>query len=90
MAMLTIEMQELIELKKKLVIRQGSSVQINLCCLCSLCLCTETRTWQVGAGLWGEAVRGLAAVQLGSVVMGFGVPAFKSYGALRDSHLMGS
>lgn len=41
MAMLTIEMQELIELKKKLVIRQGSSVQINLCCLCSLCLCTE-------------------------------------------------
>lgn len=41
MAMLTIEMQELIELKKKQVIRQGSSVQINLCCLCSLCLCTE-------------------------------------------------
>lgn len=46
-----------------------------------LSLHRETRTWQVGAGLWGEAVRGLAAVQLGSVVMGFGVPAFKSYGA---------
>lgn len=55
-----------------------------------LSLHRETRTWQVGAGLWGEAVRGLAAVQLGSVVMGFGVPAFKSYGALQDSHLMGS
>lgn len=83
MAMLTIEM---IELKKKLVIRPNQSVLFML----PLSLHRETRTWQVGAGLWGEAVRGLAAVQLGSVVMGFGVPAFKSYGALWDSHLMGS